>query len=110
MLEYLVILYVWYRLAMLFLQRKRWFREHLGPFFYAVVGILLGGLVLDAAFHFVPATILFKDWPHEWTLSERLERYRSDPKWHGTYQLRWADFICERILNPYNYEVGKPHC
>ncbi len=108
-IKVLAILYGWYVLAMFFLRRKREFRENLGPFFYAVVGILLGGLVLDFVVHML-STVVFWDLPQEWTLSKRIERYRSGSKWTGSYQRRWADIICQRWLNPYNWKPGEPHC
>jgi hypothetical protein len=93
---------------MWFLRRRHQIREALGPIYFAIVGVVLGGLVLDVLFQWTFAVILFQEITPNLTFSKRMERYREDPKYKGTWKMRWADFICERILNPYD-PTGK-HC
>jgi len=103
-----VLLFGWFLTAMWFLRRRHQLREKLGPVYFVLVGIVLGGLPLDAVLHFIPGTIWFLDLPQELTLSKRLERYREDPKYKGTWRMRHADFVCERILNP--FDPSGHHC
>ena len=115
MIIYIIILLCWFIIAMWFLRRKHSIRERLGPVFYVIVGVVLGGLVLDVFFQWFPlfAPLIFLEFTPNITFSKRLERYRDYehfPKYKGTWRMRWADFICERILNPFHYKNGEVHC
>ena len=102
------ILLAWFYVAMFTLRRRRKLREKLGPVFYVLVGIVLGGLVLDFVYQWTVAPALFGEFTWHATLSQRLEMYRTKPEYHGTRKLRWADFICERLLN--KRDVKGHHC
>jgi len=90
---YTIALFCWFLTAMWLLRRRHRLRKRLGPVYFAVVGAVLGGIPLDAIYHFIVGTLWFRDWPREWTLSERLQRYRDDPRYRGTWRLRHADFV-----------------
>lgn len=102
MITYIIVLFLWFLIAMWFLRRRHSIREKLGVFMYVIVGIVLGGLVLDVVFNWTFAILIFRDITPDTTLSKRLQRYRESPKYKGTWRMRWADWICEHLLNPYD--------
>jgi len=103
-----IVLFAWYLVAMFFLRRKRQLREKLGPVLYVIVMVVVGGIPLDIFYQWFIAPIIFREFTMNLTLSKRLEMYRESPKYKGTWRMRWADFICERILNP--FDPDKHHC
>lgn len=107
---YAIGLFLWFLSAMYFLRRKRRLREKLGLFFYIVVGIVAGGLPFDFFFQWCPilSPLIFLEFTPDLTFSDRMERYRENPKYKGTWRMRWADWICEHILNP--FDPKKHHC
>ena len=108
MITYMVILFIWFLIAMWFMRRRHQLRERLGQFYYIIVGIVLGGLILDVIFQWTFAIVIFLEVTPNITFSKRMERYRDNPKYKGTWRMRWADYICEHILNPYDPEGH--HC
>jgi hypothetical protein len=102
------ILLVWYFTAMWFLRRRHKLRKSLGPAYFIVVGVVLGGIPLDVLFNWIVAPFIFLDLPKELLFTGRLQRYREDREYLWTWRSRWADFICEHILNPFDPR-GK-HC
>lgn len=103
-------LFVWFLIAMFFLRRRHQLREKLGPVYYVIVGIVMGGLPLDVFFQWFPlcSPLIFLEFTPNITFSKRMERYRENPKYKATWRMRWANFICERILNP--FDPTKHHC
>lgn len=63
--------------------------------------------LLDMAYTLIVGTILFLDPPRELTFTARLKRYRRGGG-YAVFQLRLADWFCEKLLNPYD-PSGK-HC
>jgi len=108
MITYIIVLFLWFLFAMWFLRRKHQLREKLGPVFFAIVGVVVGGLILDVIFQWTLAPIIFMEFTPNITFSKRMERYRDNPKYKGTWKMRWADFICEHILNP--FDPSGHHC
>jgi len=64
---------------------------------WALAPWLLFGLALDVVMNATLFTIVFADLPREWTLTQRLTRYRA---FHdGSWRQRVADYICPNILD-----------
>ena len=111
MITYIIVLFVWFLIAMFFLRRRHQLREKLGPFFYVLVMIVVGGIPLDFFFQWCPilgAPMIFREFTPDWMFSGRMSRYRDNPKYKGTWKMRWADWICEHLLNP--YDPSGHHC
>jgi len=104
----IAVFYLWYLTAMWFLRRRHQLREKLGPIYWWIVGIVLGGIVLDVAFNWSFAILIFMDWPKEVMFTKRLQRYREGWLYKATWRMRLADTICENMLNKYD-PTGK-HC
>ena len=113
-------LFVWYLLAMFVLRRRKALRKKNVILYWALLIPAVLGILLDVWYNFTLATLIFFKFPKvwfsekfpwvkaDWTLTMRLSRYRKGTGW----RLRWADFICERILNPFapiDPKTGKPH-
>ena len=59
-------------------------------------------IVLDVAFN-LAASIPFADLPREWTLSQRMGRYKAGSGW----RCRIARWVCANLLDP--FDIGG-HC
>lgn len=70
------------------------------------VPLVMVGL-FDIPFQIVGATVLFWDWPKEWTLTSRLARYRSPSTGPGIRK-DVANTLCTQALNP--FAPSKKHC
>ena len=105
-----VLLFGWFIVAMWFLRRMHPIREHGVIVFRFVELLVLIGAATDVLYNLTIGTLLFMElprvWKGEWTLSQRMKRIRREGK--GGYRLRIADFVCERLLNP--YDPDKHHC
>ena len=108
MIIYIAILFTWFLTAMWFLRRRHQLREKLGPAYFIIVGIVLGGIVLDAVFQWIIAPAIFLGFTKDILFTGRMQRYREEEKYKGTWRMRAADWICENLLNPYD-PSGK-HC
>ena len=64
--------------------------------------LVLAMIAADVSFNLV-ATLLFFDWPHEPTFSQRMSRYKGGAGWRAAVA-RW---ICANVLDP--FEIGG-HC
>lgn len=65
--------------------------------------IVAAGYMLDVLYNLIIATVLFLDWPREWTLTARLVRYlKTDTGWRADI----AGWICRYLLEP----VDPGHC
>jgi hypothetical protein len=69
--------------------------------------VLLAGLVMDAALHFLVGTLLFLDPPREMLLTARLKRYHK-ARYKGTWRGRLADWMCDHLLDP--FDPSGDHC
>jgi hypothetical protein len=67
--------------------------------------LLLGALV-DVIAQMTVATVVFAEWPREWLVTQRLQRYiRTEPNsWRGQRAMR----LCMKLLDPFD-PTGK-HC
>jgi hypothetical protein len=108
MITYTVVLLIWFFIAMFTLRRKHQLRSKLGPVYYVLVMVVLGGLILDLLYQWTVAIVYFMEVTPNLTLSKRLERYRDMPKYKGTWRQKHAKFICENILN--KYDPDGHHC
>lgn len=75
---------------------------------WVIVGafpVILVMLAVDFVAQISVATIAFADLPQEWTVSERLIRYRA--KGYG-WRFKIATWICTNALNP--FDPTKHHC
>ena len=68
----------------------------------AAIPAVLVAILLDIAFNGL-ATVLFLDWPAEWTFSQRMGRYKGETGWRAAVA-RW---VCSTLLDP--FEIGG-HC
>ena len=108
MITYIIVLFVWFLIAMFFLRRRHQLREKISFGYWIIVGIVLGGLPLDILFQWTIAPLIFMEFTKDLFFTNRLNRYREDVKYKGTWKMRWADWICEHLLNPYD-PTGR-HC
>lgn len=53
-------------------------------------------------------TLFFFDLPKEFMVTQRLERYRLDSEYKGTWRERIATVICTQALNP--FDPTRHHC
>lgn len=109
-----VFLFLWYLLAMYWLRRQSQIRTWNFVVYYAVLPLLYAGVVIDVIYNIIPGSIIFLQLPRygkragrkrEITLSMRLHNIRT---FGWGWRLMVADFICERILNP--YDPKNHHC
>ena len=68
----------------------------------AAIPAVIVAILLDIAFNWL-ATLLFLDWPAEWTFSQRMGRYKAETGWRAAVA-RW---VCSSLLDP--FEIGG-HC
>lgn len=68
----------------------------------ALVHVVTFGL-LDVAFNLTVFTLLFFEFPREWTITARCQRHKDERGYRG----RLARRLCERMLDPFQ-EGG--HC
>ena len=103
----IIHLYLWFRSAMWYLRHKHELREKTGLAYFVFVLFLIPGLVLDVIVSWtIGIPLLGLIWKA--TVSEKLKVIRS-VKWHGpTWRLRFADYVCETWLNP--WDPDKHHC
>lgn len=59
---------------------------------------VLAGYIVDVLSNIFIAPFVFWDPPKEWLVTDRLMRYKNDPK-ATAYQKRCADFLCENLLD-----------
>ena len=57
------------------------------------------GYLMDVLANLVIAPFLFMDFPREWLVTDRLQRYKSQ---HFGWRYDIADYICEHILDPFD--------
>jgi len=105
-LYYTLALCAWYLVAMFYLRHKHDLRYRLGLLFYVLEAALAIGYIGDVVYNWTISIVIFLDVPGELTISERLARYRSKPKYAGTWRYDWATSIC-RELNKHDPEG---HC
>ena len=83
-------------------------RHTMGPVAKAHAYVLLGiALVFDAVLNAVVGTIIFLDWPREWTLTRRLQRYLRDPQ-AKLWRINRARWLCDKLLD--QFAPGGKHC
>jgi hypothetical protein len=68
---------------------------------------VLIGYVVDVLSNVFIATFVFWDPPKEWLVTDRLIRYKNDPK-ATTYQYTVAVFVCDELLDIFD-PTGE-HC
>ena len=103
-----IVLFLWFLSAMYYLRHKHDIRVHTRIGNYFAEAALIPGILFDVVYNWTFGMLMFMDVTSDWTLSERLSRYRNSDKHKATWRMRWADWICEHILNPYDPK-GK-HC
>jgi len=95
-------LFVWFLIAMYFLRRRHELRTRAGLAYWLLVATVVPGIAFDIAYNWTFGIIIFRDITPDLTLSKRMERYREALKYKATWRMRWADWICEHLLNPYD--------
>ena len=100
--SYLLMLVTW--LFYIAIMHLRMVRHSLHPFAKVNAYILLFvGLILDVLLNVIVATVLFKELPKEWLLTDRLKRLKREG---NMYQKAVAYWVCEHLLN--QFDAG--HC
>ena len=81
-------------------------REHIPKVLqYPLYVIALVGYVVDVVFNLVYGSIIFMEWPKQWTLSKRLrELLIRMPK--SSYKWKVAYFMCTKMIEPWDWN----HC
>ncbi|HAR45566.1 MAG TPA: hypothetical protein DCS05_05165 [Nitrospiraceae bacterium] len=98
-----VALFVWFLVAMYYLRRRHELRTRTGLAYWLLVAAILPGVAFDVIYNWTIGVLLFMDITPDLTLSQRLARYRKAPIGEVGYRRkRWADWICENLLNPYD--------
>jgi len=91
---YLAAINIWAHRADIGLQTK-----------LAALPVLVTMLLVDMVMQITFATVIFFDWPHEWLVTQRLQRYRAgDPGWRCDV----ATWVCTTLLNP--FDPTRDHC
>lgn len=106
LLTYTSGLYIWYRFAMWLIGRKHKIREKNLLLFYFYAFLALIGLICDVLYNLTLGSILFLQFPREWTLSQRMKRIHKGNR--RGYRYKLARYICEQVLNP--HDPSGNHC
>jgi len=96
-LIYTISLCAWFFVAMYYLRRKGHLLKEIGPLYFVVLAAAAIGVVGDVIYNWTFGIILFIDITRDLTLSQRLKRYRSSPKYVGTWRYRIATSICREL-------------
>lgn len=102
----LILLYLWFRVAMWYLRNKHRIREEIGWSLVLLEAALAPGLVLDVIVNWTIGMTL--GFVKCWTLSEKLCYIRTHPEHGKLWQHDVADWICEDILN--KWDPNRKHC
>ena len=65
-------------------------------------------VTVDALMNVSLFTVIFFDLPRELMVTQRLERYRTNPAYAGTFRNHAATLICTEALNP--FDPTRHHC
>jgi hypothetical protein len=95
-------LFLWFIVAMYFLRRRHELRTRRGLGYWLLVASIVPGIMFDVVYNWTFGVVVFLDVTRDFTLSSRLKRYRDSLEYKGTWRMRWADWICEHLLNPYD--------
>lgn len=99
----LAYIYIFWLLYVLCASAKNAWHKLSIPVRVLLIPCAVVGGVMDVAFNILVATVLLLDPPHEWTFTQRLDRYEVETGWRQTFAL----YICRNFLNP--FAVGN-HC
>lgn len=89
------------------------YRAHLsGRLTKAVYGLgvpwVVIGWLVDVVANIVVATVIFRELPREWLVTDRLQRYIRAPERTTPDRVRLAMWVCDHLLDPFD-PTGE-HC
>ena len=96
-LIYTLGLAAWFFIAMLYLRRREKLLRDIGPLYVPVVIISAIGVVADVFYNWTIGNVIFLSITRDWTISQRLKRYKEDPRYDGTWRERVAISICREL-------------
>lgn len=64
------------------------------------------GVFLDVLVNLTVASVVFRAWPREWLVTDRLQRYLKDEYHSQRWRGRRADWWCTNVLHP----IDDDHC